>query len=112
MKAWEQLEEIRKKKGISKTRLAELVNVGSQSMIHYLNGKRELKAELYLEICKALNWNPFTERDWSDSVSGTDITTEQHLALLEKHVEVLEENTRLLQEVRNLEDRVRKLSKK
>ena len=51
----ERLRELRNKKGLSQTKLGELLKITRQAYCHYENGKREPTQEVLKEISKILN---------------------------------------------------------
>ena len=51
----ERLRELRNKKGLSQTKMGELLKITRQAYCHYENGKREPTQEVLKEISKILN---------------------------------------------------------
>lgn len=51
----ERLRELRSKKGLSQTKMGELLKITRQAYCHYENGKREPTQEVLKEISKILN---------------------------------------------------------
>jgi len=98
---------------IDKSKIAEAINVSTHTLNNYISGRRQMKVEVYFNLCNAMKVSPlrFIDTPHDMELAGVDVTIKQHMTVLNKLNKCLEENIELKKRYEELEKKYSELEK-